>query len=359
MISIPITLDQLGSLSQAAGSVVRLQWSTIMQAPAHQPPSLTRRQFLKFFSAACTVGGPAAALGTENLPSSSTQAATEFPHRPLGKTGVKVSALALGGVIGMQLPPSDAHDPVAIAETALNLGVTYFDTAPSYNNGQSETNYGHVLARRRKEVFLATKTGDRTCEGTLRSIEQSLKRLQTDHVDLIQIHGISPTEDLDVWDKPTGVLTALRKLRDQKVTRFIGLTGHDSAAQLRQAIERYDFDTLLTTLNPVSRRKPFREDLLPVASQKQMGVIAMKVMGGGNGCLATGNPVKKVLRPYHDETANQVQPASLIRYTLSLPVSAAVIGVASVDQLKTNVRLVREATPMTFAERRDLEAAVG
>jgi predicted aldo/keto reductase-like oxidoreductase len=99
--------------------------------------------------------------------------------------------------------------------------------------------------------------------------------------------------------------------------------------------------------------------LLPVANQKQMGVIAMKVMGGGNGCLVTGNPLKKVLRPYHDETASQVNPASLICYTLSLPVSVAVIGVASVEQLKANVRMVREATPMTLAQRQELEAAMG
>ena len=143
------------------------------------------------------------------------------------------------------------------------------------------------------------------------------------------------------------------------MTRFIGLTGHDSALRLREAIERYEFDTLLTTLNPVSRRKPFRDDLLPTANRKQMGVIAMKVMGGGNGCLVTGNPLKKVLRPYHDETASQVNPASLIRYTLSLPVSVAVIGVASVEQLKANVRMVREATPMTLAQRQELEAAMG
>jgi len=259
----------------------------------------------------------------------------------------------------MQLPPSDEHDPVAIAETALNLGVTYFDTAPAYNRGQSETNYGHVLARRRNEVFLATKTGDRTHDGTLRSLEQSLKRLQTDHVDLIQIHGIADTEDLDAWERSTGVLTALRKVRDQKVTRFIGITGHDSAPRLREAVERYDFDTLLTTLNPVSRRRPFRDDLLPAANRKQMGVIAMKVMGGGNGCLVSGNPLKKVLRPYHDETAHQVAPALLIRYTLSLPISVAVIGVASVGQLKANIRSVRVATPLTLVERRELETAMG
>jgi aryl-alcohol dehydrogenase-like predicted oxidoreductase len=320
---------------------------------------MNRREFLKSVAAVCAVAGQSPAPTAEAASKPDTSIGAKLPQRLLGKTGVQVSALALGGVIGMQLPPSAGHDPVAIAETALNLGVTYFDTAPSYNDGQSETNYGHVLTRRRKEVFQTTKTGDRTYDGTMRSIEQSLKRLQTDHVDLVQIHGVSPKEDLDAWEKPNGVLTALRKLRDQKVTRFIGLTGHDSATRLREAIERYEFDTLLTTLNPVSRRQPFREDLLPVANRKQMGIIAMKVMGGGYGCLVTGNPLQKVLRPYHDETAHQANALSLIRYTLSLPVSVAVIGVASVEQLKANVRVVREAVPMTLAERRELEAAMG
>ena len=312
---------------------------------------MNRREFVKSVAAVCAVGSQAFSYGATTEP--------KLPRRILGKTGVEVSALALGGVIGMSLPPSASHDPALLAETALHLGITYFDTAPSYNNGQSETNYGQVLARRRKEVFLATKTGDRTHDGTLRSIEQSLKRLQTDRVDLIQIHGISPTEDLDAWEKPTGVLAALHKLREQKVTRFIGVTGHDSAAKLREAIERYELDTLLTTLNPVSRRQPFREDLLPMANRKQMGVIAMKVMGGGNGCLVTGNPLQKVLQRYHDQTAHQVNPERLIRYTLSLPISVAVIGVASVEQLKANIAAVRAATPMTMAEKQSLETLVG
>jgi aryl-alcohol dehydrogenase-like predicted oxidoreductase len=316
---------------------------------------LKRRDFLKTLAVGCAATGAAASgLAAESLASPA-----KLPQRTLGKTGVSVSALALGGVIGMQLPPSADHDPAAIADTALNLGITYFDTAPSYNNGQSETNYGQVLARRRKEVFLATKLEDRTYDGAMRGIEQSLKRLQTDHVDLLQIHGVSATEDLDAWEKPAGVLAALRKLRDQKVVRFVGLTGHDSAARLKAAIERYEFDTLLTTLNPVSRRLPFRTDLLPVANQKKMGVIAMKVMGGGNGCLVTGNPLQKVLRPYHDQTAHQVNPQSLIRYTLSLPISVAVIGVASIDQLKANIQTVREAAPMTLAQRQELETAMG
>lgn len=282
-----------------------------------------------------------------------------IPKRVLGNTGVNVSILALGGVIGMQLPPSKDHDPAAIAEKALDLGITYFDTAPSYNNGQSETNYGQVLARRRKEVFLACKTGDRSYDGTMQSVEQSLKRLRTDHLDLLQIHGVSSREDLPAWGKSSGVITALRKLREQRVTRFIGVTGHDSAEMLRRAIEMYEFDTLLTTLNPVSRRIPFREDLLPAANKKRMGVIAMKVMGGGNGCLVVGNPYKKVLRTYHDETAHQVDAQSLIRYTIGLPISVAVIGVANIEQLKANIRYTEQIKPMSGVERKELEKIMG
>ena len=316
---------------------------------------MNRREFLKSLAIACTAGSQVPSLCAADITSVQTDLSPKLPHRPLGKTGVMVSALALGGVVGMQLPPSAEHDPVGIAEAALNLGITYFDTSPDYNNGQSETNYGEVIVRRRKEVFLATKTNDRNYDGTLRSIEQSLKRLRTDHVDLLQIHGVSGKDEPAAWDKPDGVLTALRKLRDQKVIRFIGLTGHDNAAKLREAIEMHTFDTLLTTLNPVPRRQAFREDLLPVANHKELGVIAMKVMGGGNGCLATGNPLQKVLRPYHDQTPHQVNPSLLLRYTLGLPISVAVVGVASIEQLKANIAVLRESKPMAIAERQDLE----
>ncbi len=178
---------------------------------------MKRREFVKALAALSAAGIGVRAEETAAL-----------PRRKLGKTGVEVSALALGGVIGMQLPPTKDHDPSALAEAVLDLGITYFDTAPAYNNGQSETNYGPVLARRRKEVFLATKTGDRSCDGTLRSVEQSLKRLRTDHVDLLQVHGVGPNDQPEKWDKPDGVLTALRKLREQKVIRFFGVTGHES-----------------------------------------------------------------------------------------------------------------------------------
>ncbi|UCE49985.1 MAG: aldo/keto reductase [Phycisphaerales bacterium] len=316
---------------------------------------MNRRQFLETAAAVATGAVCTQAISRAESVSAIGSEVTAMPKRVLGNTGVDVSILALGGVIGMQLPPSDDHDPVAIAQAALDLGITYFDTAPSYNNGQSEANYGQVLARRRKGVFLACKTGDRSYDGTMRSVEESLKRLRTESLDLLQIHGVTSREDLLAWGKPDGVFSALQKLREQKVTRFIGVTGHDSAEMLRRAIQMYEFDTLLTTLNPVSRRRPYREDLLKVANERRMGVIAMKVMGGGNGCLVIGNPYKKVLRKYHDQTSQQVQAQRLIRYTLGLPVSVAVIGVASVDQLQANVAVAKRTTPMSSAERDELE----
>jgi len=321
---------------------------------------MKRREFIKTVAATGVAGMNIGALTAQSRTrESAAAAAAAFPHRPLGKTGVSVTTYGLGGFIGMQKPPSKDWDPAAMAELALDMGVTYFDSAPSYNNGQSETNFGRVLARRRKEVFQTTKTQQRTYDGAMREIEQSLKRLQTDHVDLLQLHGMTLQDDPAAWDKPDGVLTAFRKLREQGVTRFIGITGHEDAHVLLRAINMYEFDTLLTTLNPVSRRRPFREDLLPVANKKRMGVIAMKVMGGGNGCLAVGNPSKKLIQPFHDQTSNQVEAKSLIRYTLGLPISVAVIGIASEAQLRENISVAKENKPMTAEEQKALEQLVG
>ena len=314
---------------------------------------MERRDFLKCLGTAVTIAAadrlPAAEVTTPPI-----AFRRPLPTRALGKTGVMVSAMALGGVVGMQRPPAPDHNPAALAEAALDLGITYFDTAPAYNQGQSETNYGEVVARRRDEIFLATKTGDRTYDGTLRSVEESLKRLRTDHVDLLQIHGIKKDEDLAAIGKPGGVLAALQRLRDEKVTRFIGVTGHEDADAMRRAIEMYEFDTILTTFNPVARRQPFRDSVLPLAVAKKMGILAMKVMGGGFGSLATGNPLKNTGTWYHDETRTQADPANLLRYVLGLPLSAAVIGMASIEQLRANVAAC-EMAPLTDVQRTELE----
>ena len=270
-------------------------------------------------------------------------------------SGLLVLAV-LGGVVGMQRPP-DEFNSEELANAAIDMGIHYFDTAPGYNKGQSESNYGRVLKSRRKEVFLATKTGERTYEGAMRSVEASLKRLQTDRLDLLQIHGLREKEDLERLGKADGVYVALLKLRDQKVTRFIGVTGHDSADVMVRAIEMYEFDTILTTYNPTAKRRPFVEKVLPVAHAKKMGIICMKVMGGGNGALAKGNPEKNDGASNHDDAPRQADPTMLIRYALGLPISVAVVGMGSLDQLKQNIAAAR-MTPFGEAERKELEKAM-
>ena len=241
--------------------------------------------------------------------------------------------MALGGVAGMQRPPSKDHDPAALAEAALDSGITYFDTAPAYNNGQSERNYGEVLARRRKEVFLATKTGDRTYDGTMRSVEQSLKRLRTDRVDLLQIHGANRTEDLSAWGKRSAVLAALHKLRDQKVTRFIGMTSHTDGAVMAKAIERNDLDCVQMAMNP-ARASRFEELALPAANKKNLGVILMKVTGQEKLLVNDG-----------------ADAASLLRYAWSLPITTAVCGMPKLEYLDANVKTASAfSSPLPPAE---------
>jgi len=139
---------------------------------------------------------------------------------------------------------------------------------------------------------------------------------------------------------------------------FLGVTGHESADVMRRAIEMYEFDTVLTTFNPTARRRSFRDSVLPLALERKMGIQAMKVMGGGFGSLATGNPIKNTGTWHHDETPKQADPQMLIRCALGLPVSFAVVGMASVEQLRANVVAVRDLTPFDASERERLEKAM-
>jgi aryl-alcohol dehydrogenase-like predicted oxidoreductase len=313
---------------------------------------MNRREFVKHAAAAVV----ASATGARGQQTIATRSA--IPRRPLGKTGVEVPVLILGGVVAMKQAPTMTFHPAQLADAALDAGITYFDTAAAYGDGQSESNYGEVLATRRKEVFLATKTGSRSYDDALRSVEASLKRLRTDHLDLLQLHGVTAKEDFAKWDGPNGVLKALYKLRDEKVTRFVGVTGHESAEAMRRAIELFDFDTILTTFNPTARRQPFQELVLPLAREKKMGILAIKVMGGGFGSLAAGNPLKNDLSTYwyHDQAPRQAEAGMLIRYALSLPITAAVVGMNSLAHVRANVATVCEKQPLNEEQRKELEA---
>jgi hypothetical protein len=318
---------------------------------------MNRREFMGTF-ATISVAGPAGlSFGLQELSGNEPVIVKSgIPKRVLGKTGVEIPALVIGGVAGMALKPTSDFHPAELANAALDAGITYFDTAPSYANGQSELNYGEIIATRRKEIFLTSKTLSRTYDGTMRDIEASLKRLQTDHVDLYQVHSVTDKEDITLWGKSDGMLKAFHKLRDEKVIRFMGVTGHESAEAMNRAIEMYEFDTILTTFNPVLRRKPFRESVLQNAKNKNMGIIAMKVMGGGGGALAKGNPAVNVNGNwYWDETRHQVDASMLIRYALGLQVSCAVIGMKSLKELEINVSAARDMKPLTKEEQFNLE----
>lgn len=267
------------------------------------------------------------------LPGVAVAAAAKLPHRVLGRTGVSVPILAFGGGSRflMYEPEEAALDAL---NRAIDMGITYVDTAIDYGDGKSETRVGQVMKTRRKEVFLATKVPERarTRDAALKEVEASLKRLQTDHVDLLHVHGLGGEEDLAKVEAPDGVLKAFYELRRQKVARFIGITSHTDGAVMAKAIERNDIDCVQMAMNP-ARANRFEELALPAAKAKNLGVILMKVTGQ-----------EHLLGP------GKAEAASLLRYAWSLPVSAVVCGMPKPEFVAANVASARGFTTMPAGE---------
>jgi aryl-alcohol dehydrogenase-like predicted oxidoreductase len=303
---------------------------------------LTRREFVKLG----VTGAAALAVG----PGLAT-AAPPMPERPLGRTGHMVRLFSLGGQASIE--QAGKHDvSIAIINRAIDLGVNYIDTAAAYGrprtpdtprwelNGISQTFIGEVMATRRKEVFLASKTDDRTRDGSLKLLDQSLKLLKTDHLDLWQLHNIMRNEQVEQIFAKDGAIEALIKARDQKLVRFLGITGHYDPAVLYKALERFDFDTILMALNPADKhRLPFQTDLLALANRKRMGVIGMKI------------PARdRLLRP---EGVSTMKDA--MSYTLTLPISTVIIGCKTVEQLEENISIAKSFSPLPASEMARLE----
>lgn len=256
-----------------------------------------------------------------------------LPSRDLGRTGAKVSILAFG--CGSRfLMYKDEGSAVAILNHAIDLGITYLDTAYAYGDGESETRVGQVMASRRKEVWLATKIPDRTRDEFLRRLEGSLKRLRTDHVDLVHIHSLGHADDLAKIEAPDGALKGLMEAREQKMARFVGMTSHTDGEVMAKAIERHDLDCVQMALN-ASRNGHFEELALPVANLKNLGVIAMKVTG--QEFLVGEGPGKADM-------------TSLLRYSMSLPVTTAVVGMPRPEMLAHNVEIARHFSPLKDQE---------
>jgi len=265
-----------------------------------------------------------------------------LPLRTLGRTGAKVSILAFG--CGSRfLMYKDEDSASAVLNHAIDLGITYLDTAYAYGDGESETRVGKVMASRRKDVWLATKIPDRTRDEFMRRLEASLKRLQTDHVDLVHIHSLGQEEDLAKIEAPNGALKGLMEARDQKMARFAGMTSHTNGEVMAKAIERHDLDCVQMALN-ASRNGKFEELALPAANKKNLGIIAMKVTGQeflvGDG-------------------AGKADMNSLLRYSMSLPVTTAVVGMPKPEMLAHNVEIARSFSPLTDQEKEHLRQQMG
>jgi len=295
---------------------------------------ISRRQFLE------NIGfGTAAGTGVLLLnDTASTRSGTDLiPSRPLGRTGAKVSILAFGCGSRFLMYKDEASD-LAILNHAIDLGITYLDTAYAYGDGESETRVGKVMASRRKEVWLATKIPDRSRDEFLRRLEGSLKRLRTDHVDLVHIHSLGQADDLAKIEAPDGALKGLMEAREQKIARFAGMTSHTNGEVMAKAIERHDLDCVQMALNP-SRNGRFEELALPAANAKSLGVIAMKVTG--QEFLVGDGPGKADM-------------GSLLRYSMSLPVATAVVGMPRPEMLARNVETVRHFSPLNHQEKESL-----
>ncbi len=290
--------------------------------------------------------GAAAGAGLPLLSSVSQGGIKKLPHRILGRTAASVSILAFGsGSRFLMYTEEDAA--LAALNRALDLGITYVDTAYAYGDGKSETRVGKVMASRRKDVFLATKIPDRTRDAFLRRLEGSLQRLQTDHVDLVHIHSLGHADDLAKIEAPDGALKGLLEAREQKMARFIGMTSHTDGAVLAQAIERHDLDCTQMALN-ASRNGRFEELALPAAKKKNLGVIAMKVTGQ-----------EFLLGPSDGKTDGKADVDALLHYSMSLPVATAVIGMPKVEFIEQNTEIARNFSPLSPEEMEHLRQAMG
>lgn len=262
-----------------------------------------------------------------------------IPKRKLGKTGVEISCIGLGGE-GILRTHRHEKEARAVIDRALDLGINYMESARAYNG--SETYYGLSLGSKRDRVFLASKAHDHTASGALEQLEESLRNLKTDWLDLWQIHDVRTEKDLDRIFRPGGVLGAfLRAKRDGKV-RFIGITGHQNPDILLQAIKLFEFDAVLLPVNPAEEAwMSFPGIVLPEARQRGMGIIGMKVFCRGFGLQ---------LRGLGD-------PARWLRYALAYDLSTAVVGCDNPDQVDKCVAAA-QMPPLTAEERRALERDV-
>ena len=252
-----------------------------------------------------------------------------LPKRILGNTGEEISILGLGGE-GVLRTFERGKEAVPLIQRALELGVTYFESARAY--GGSESYYGRALKERRKDVFLASKSQDRTRDGALRHLEETLKNMRTDYLDLWMIHDVRTARDMDLIFGPSGAIKAFEEAQKNRRTRFIGVSGHRNPAILARILPLFPFDVVLMPVNPAEPHYwSFFTDVMRIANEKGMGVLGMKTLSRGV-CV-------KLFGEDGVET--------FLRFAMSQPISAAVVGCDTMEQLEMNVRIARTFEPMS------------
>lgn len=252
-------------------------------------------------------------------------------QRLFGQTGRSFPLLSFGAQRIVDEHNCTEDEAIRIVNRAIDEGITYFDTAPSYSAGQSEERLGKALQSRRPDVWIATKTHDRTRDGSLRLLEASLKRLQTDYVDEWRLHNIMTVEQLDQCFAKGGALEALLEAREQGIVKKLSISGHTNPQVQLAAIDRFPFDSALVALSAADHFiYSFAHEFVPKANEKGVAVIGMKVFALGK------------LAPWYEQA---------LRYTLSLPISTAIVGMESMEQLERNLAVAKSFKPMPDIER--------
>jgi len=262
---------------------------------------------------------------------------SSIPSRPFGKhSDAKVSALGFGGHHLGDAP--DEQTAVEMVQQAVDGGITFFDNCWEYHLGKSEDWMGKGLKGRRDKVFLMTKvcTHGRDADMAMSMLHQSLKRLQTDHLDLWQIHGVSFENDPELFIRPNGAAEALRKAKEQGKVRFVGFTGHkDPHIHLAMLNTGFPFDSVQMPLNAFDAQfHSFEQQVLPVLNQRGIAVLGMKPICGH------GDPVKHGV----------LTPQEALRYAMSLPVTVTITGMESLDVLHQNLAIAQGFQPMSPQE---------
>lgn len=299
----------------------------------------SRRKFLKgaaLLGATAVADRIAMAQGQQNDSSTAKNVGKQVPHRPLGKTGIQVSAMALGGYhLGSARNQQEVNEMVA---RAMDAGVNFFDNAWDYHMGHSEEVVGMALKGKRDKAVIMTKvcTHGRGKHVAMRQLEESLRRLQTDHLDLWQIHEVIYENDPELIFAPGGAAEALLEAKQQGKVRAIGFTGHkDPTIHLRMLSRNFPFDTVQMPLNCLDATfRSFEQQVLPEARKQGIAVLGMKSMGGSGEIVTHG----------------AATPQEALRYAMSLPVASTISGVDSMDILQQNLEIARGFEPMTASE---------